>query len=93
MMSDRGIEWEHGGGVVAGRVWVESLVWPVVIEMAFVLVKIRLAMSCSSRRSRRLDGCFALGLGGTHRADERHDVAKPQLSGLRRVRVSGKYLH
>jgi hypothetical protein len=38
-MSDRGIERDHGGGVVAGRVLVESLVRPVVVEMALVLVK------------------------------------------------------
>jgi hypothetical protein len=38
-MSDRGIEWDHGGGVVAGRVLVESLVRPVVGEMALVVVK------------------------------------------------------
>jgi len=49
-------------------------------------------MSRSSRRSRRLHGRFALGLGA-HRAGESHSVAKPQVSSLRRVRVSGKHLH
>ncbi len=29
----------------------------------------------------------------THRADEHHDVTKPQVSGFSGVRVSGKYLH
>ena len=38
-MSDRGIERDHGGGVVAGWVLVESLVRPVVVEMALVVVK------------------------------------------------------
>jgi len=54
---------------------------------------IRLAMSRSLRRSRRLHGRFTLGLVGAYRAGESHGVAKPQVSGLRRVRVSGKYLH
>ncbi len=49
-------------------------------------------MSRSSRRSRRLPGRFALGLG-THRAGESCGAAKPQVSNLRGVRVSGKHLH
>ena len=32
-------------------------------------------------------------LGWTHRAGESHGVTKSHVSGLRRVRVSGKYLH
>jgi hypothetical protein len=39
VMADRGIERDHGGGVVAGWVLVESLVRPVVVEMALVVVK------------------------------------------------------
>jgi len=39
MMSNQGIEWDHGGGVMAGRVLVASLVQPVIVEMALVLVK------------------------------------------------------
>src|SRR4051794_41900238 len=38
-MADRGIERDHGGGVVAGWVLVESLVRAVVVEMALVVVK------------------------------------------------------
>jgi hypothetical protein len=53
---------------------------------------IRSVMSRSSRRSRRLHGRFVLGLGA-HRAGESHGVAKPQISSLRRVRISGKHLH
>jgi hypothetical protein len=56
-------------------------------------VVIRSVMSRSLRRSHRLRGRFALGLGGTGRAGERRGVAKPQVSSLPRVRVSGKYLH
>ncbi len=53
---------------------------------------IRLAMSRSSRRSRRLYGRFARSRG-THRAGKRHGVAKPHVNSSRRVRVSGKHLH
>lgn len=45
----------------------------------------------TGKRPRRLYGRFALGLG-THRAGESHGVAKLQVRGLRRVRVSGKHL-
>jgi hypothetical protein len=37
-------------------------------------------MPRSSRRSGRLYGRFALGLGGTHRVGESHGVAKSQVS-------------
>jgi hypothetical protein len=37
--SDRGVEIDHGGGIVAGRVLVEPLMRAVVIEMMFVLVQ------------------------------------------------------
>lgn len=39
MMADRGIEQDHGGGVLAGWVLVEALVRPVVVEMALVVAK------------------------------------------------------
>ena len=39
MMSNQGIEWDHGGRLMVGRVLVDSLVRPVVVEMALVLVK------------------------------------------------------
>jgi hypothetical protein len=46
-----------------------------------------------SRRSCRLRGRFALGFGGTGRVGESYGVAKSQVRELRRVRVSGEYLH
>lgn len=37
--SDWGVEGDHGVWIVAGRVLVEALVWAVVVEVAYVLVK------------------------------------------------------
>lgn len=53
---------------------------------------IRSAMPRSSRRSRRLHGRLPLGRGA-HSAGGGHGVVKPQVSGVCRVRVRGKYLH
>ena len=39
VVSDWGVEIDHGGGVVVGRVLVEPLMRAVVIEMMFVLVQ------------------------------------------------------
>jgi VIT1/CCC1 family predicted Fe2+/Mn2+ transporter len=36
---DRGVEGDHGVWLVAGRVLVEALVWPVFVEVAYVLVE------------------------------------------------------
>jgi hypothetical protein len=37
--SDRGVEGDHGGRIVVGRVLIEALVQSVVIEMVYVLVE------------------------------------------------------
>lgn len=47
-------------------------------------------ISRSSSRSRRLHGRFVLGLMARTGAGEHHGAAKPQVSGLYRVRVSVK---
>ena len=39
MVSDRGVEGDHGGWIVVGWVLVETLVWPMVVEMTHVLVE------------------------------------------------------
>ena len=39
MASDRGVEGDHGGGIVVGWVLVQTLVWAVVIEMVLVVVE------------------------------------------------------
>jgi hypothetical protein len=39
MMSDRCVEWDHGGRIVVGWVVVEALVRPVVVEMVHLLVE------------------------------------------------------
>jgi hypothetical protein len=49
VMSDRGIERDDDGGVVAGRVLVESLVRAVVVEMALVLLKDGAGVSLDGR--------------------------------------------
>jgi hypothetical protein len=53
----------------------------------------RCCLGGSWRRTRRFPGRFVLGIGGTHGVGERHGMAKPEVSSLRRVRVSGKHLH
>ena len=39
MTSDRDVEARHGGGIVGWWMLAQALVWPVVIEMADVLIK------------------------------------------------------
>jgi hypothetical protein len=39
MASERGVEGDHHGWIVLGRVLVEALVWTVVVEMADILVE------------------------------------------------------
>jgi hypothetical protein len=39
VVSDRGVEGDHGGWVVVGWVLAEALVWPMVVEMTHVLVE------------------------------------------------------
>ena len=39
MAADRGIEWDHGGGVVGWRVLAQALMWAMVIEVTHVPVE------------------------------------------------------
>jgi hypothetical protein len=66
--SDRGVAGDDGGGIVSGWMLAQALVWPVIIEMADVLIKNHVGVACVVNQ-------HPVGAFGADAADEPFRVA------------------